>query len=390
MARKPASPRSSQRLNRTQVILLFLTLALGFLITAGIIDLRRFGLDPSLFGIETPPTPTVSGYTGGMTVYFTTPSLVYPDIPRNRVTPPYLRDMLNDIANARQSIDLATFEYTLQPLAEALVTAHQRGVAVRLALDRESLEDPVDAKFAGMIEAAGIPISWEDTTAFLHSKFIIIDAKIVWTGSWNATINDTYRNNNNLLRITIPALVENYRVEFEELAAGRFGNSKQATTPFSRITTAQATIENYFTPRERPAARIVEMINGARRSVLFMAFSFTNDEIARAMIARQQAGVPVRGVFERRNAGGVGSDFGMLRDGGVEVLEDGNCYTMHHKVIIIDERIVITGSYNFTTRAERTNDENLLIIDDPKLAAEYLAEFERVFEQARNPTRCQS
>ncbi|WP_298404211.1 phospholipase D-like domain-containing protein [uncultured Chloroflexus sp.] len=390
MARKPASPRSSQRLNRTQVILLFLTLALGFLITAGIIDLRRFGLDPSLFGIETPPTPTVSGYTGGMTVYFTTPSLVYPDIPRNRVTPPYLRDMLNDIANARQSIDLATFEYTLQPLAEALVTAHQRGVAVRLALDRESLEDPVDAKFAGMIEAAGIPISWEDTTAFLHSKFIIIDAKIVWTGSWNATINDTYRNNNNLLRITIPALVENYRVEFEELAAGRFGNSKQATTPFSRITTAQATIENYFTPRERPAARIVEMINGARRSVLFMAFSFTNDEIARAMIARQQAGVPVRGVFERRNAGGVGSDFGMLRDGGVEVLEDGNCYTMHHKVIIIDERIVITGSYNFTIRAERTNDENLLIIDDPKLAAEYLAEFERVFEQARNPTRCQS
>lgn len=261
---------------------------------------------------------------------------------------------------------------------------------MRLALDRESLADPVDAKFAGIVEEAGIPVSWEDTTAFLHSKFIIIDNKIVWTGSWNATINDTYRNNNNLLRITMPEIVENYRVEFEEMAAGRFGNSKRATTPFSRITTAQGTIENYFTPRERPAARIVELINGARRSVYFMAFSFTSDEIAGAMIARQQAGVPVRGVFERRNAGGVGSDFGMLRDGGVEVLEDGNCYTMHHKVIIIDERIVITGSYNFTARAERTNDENLLIIDDPKLAAEYLAEFERVFEQARNPTRCQS
>ncbi|MFN3372942.1 MAG: phospholipase D-like domain-containing protein, partial [Chloroflexus sp.] len=314
MARKPASPRSPQRLNRTQVILLFLTLALGFLITAGIIDLRRFGLDPSLFGIETPPTPTVSGHMGGMTVYFTTPSLVYPDIPRNRVTPPYLRDILNDIAQARQSIDMATFEYTLQPLAEALVAAHQRGVNVRLALDRESLADPVDAKFAGIVEDAGIPISWEDTTAFLHSKFIIIDNKIVWTGSWNATINDTYRNNNNLLRITMPEIVENYRVEFEEMAAGRFGNSKQATTPFSRITTAQATIENYFTPRERPAARIIELINSARRSVLFMAFSFTNDEIAGAMIARRQAGVPVRGVFERRNAGGVGSDFGMLRD----------------------------------------------------------------------------
>jgi len=62
---------------------------------------------------------------------------------------------------------------------------------------------------------------------------------------------------------------------------------------------------------------------------------------------------------------------------------------MHHKVIVIDERIVITGSYNFTSRAERTNDENLLIIDDPSLTAAYLAEFERVFEQANNPTRCQ-
>jgi len=387
MARRKPASSSSRSLNRIQIILLFLTLALGFLVTAGIIDLRRFGIDPALFGIESQPKPDVSGE---IAVYFTTPSLVYPDVPRNRVTPPYLRDILNDITQAQQSIDLATFEYTLQPVAEALVAAHQRGVRVRLALDRESLEDPVDAKFAGIIGDAGIPISWEETTAFLHSKFIIIDDRIVWTGSWNVTINDTYRNNNNLLRITIPSLVENYRVEFAEMAAGRFGNSKQATTPFSRITTDQAIIENYFTPRERPAARIVALINSARRSVNFMAFSFTSDEIAGAMIERQQAGVPVRGVFERRNAEGTGSEFGPLREGGVEVLEDGNCYTMHHKVIIIDERIVITGSYNFTARAERTNDENLLIIDDPTLAATYMAEFERVFAQARNPTRCQS
>ena len=387
MSRKspPSQPRRI-RLNRTQIILLFLLLALGYLINAGIIDLRRFGLDPAIFGIETQSKPDTSGE---IAVYFTTPSLVYPDVPRNRVTPPFLRDILTDIANARQSIELATFEYTLQPVAEALVAAYQRGVRVQLALDRESLEDPVDAKFAGMIEAAGIPISWEETTAFLHSKFIIIDQRIVWTGSWNVTINDTYRNNNNLLRITIPAIVENYRVEFAEMAAGRFGNSKQATTPFSRVTTAQATIENYFTPRERPATRIVELIANARRSVVFMAFSFTSDEIASAMIARHQAGIPVRGVFEKRNAEGVGSEFGPLRDAGLNVLPDGNCYTMHHKVIVIDERIVITGSYNFTSRAERTNDENLLIIDDPTLAAAYLAEFERVFEQANNPTRCQ-
>jgi phosphatidylserine/phosphatidylglycerophosphate/cardiolipin synthase-like enzyme len=120
-----------------------------------------------------------------------------------------------------------------------------------------------------------------------------------------------------------------------------------------------------------------------------LAFSFTENEIGDALINRQAAGVPVRVVFESRNAGGSGSEFARLRRRGVEALEDGNCYTMHHKVIVIDGRVVITGSYNFTARAEDTNDENLLVLDDPALAAAYLAEFERVYAQAQAPTRCE-
>ena len=58
------------------------------------------------------------------------------------------------------------------------------------------------------------------------------------------------------------------------------------------------------------------------------------------------------------------------------------------EVIIIDERTVITGSYNFTARAEETNDENLLIVDDPTLAGQFMEEFERVYDQARHPTQC--
>jgi len=70
------------------------------------------------------------------------------------------------------------------------------------------------------------------------------------------------------------------------------------------------------------------------------------------------------------------------------VLQDGNCYILHHKVSIIDERTVITGSYHFTSSAERDNDENLVIVDDPTLARTYLDEFERVYAQAQAPTRC--
>jgi phosphatidylserine/phosphatidylglycerophosphate/cardiolipin synthase-like enzyme len=133
---------------------------------------------------------------------------------------------------------------------------------------------------------------------------------------------------------------------------------------------------------------VLQRLQAAKRSIHFMTFSYTADAISDAMIAKRKAGLSVRGVFESQNAGGSGADFNRLQQGGVDVLEDGNCYILHHKVIVIDERTVITGSYNFTSSAEKDNDENLVIVDDPNLARAYLDEFERVYAQAQAPTRC--
>jgi phosphatidylserine/phosphatidylglycerophosphate/cardiolipin synthase-like enzyme len=273
-------------------------------------------------------------------------------------------------------------------VAEALARAQARGVAVRLALDRESVASPPMGKWAGIVEDAKIPIAWEDSEAFLHSKFLIVDRRLVWTGSWNATINDTYRNNNNLLRLSVPALVENYSAEFEQLFARVGSTSKRAITPNPRVAVGEVQIANYFSPQDSPEQYIVERIAQAERSVRFLAFSFTSDPVTEAMIARHAAGLTVEGVMEERNAEGVGAEYGKLREAGIEVLRDGNCYTMHHKIIIIDGRTVITGSFNFTGRANELNVENLLIIDDPTLAARYDEEFARVWRQAESPTRC--
>ena len=64
----------------------------------------------------------------------------------------------------------------------------------------------------------------------------------------------------------------------------------------------------------------------------------------------------------------------------------GNCYILHHLVIIIDDRIAMTGSYNFTGSAERDNDEKLTIIDDLAMAHIYVEEFNRTYAQAQTPT----
>lgn len=325
---------------------------------------------------------------GTLAVYFTTPELHYPDVPRNRIAPSFERALLADIAAARERIELASFEYNLASVAEALIRARARGVQVRLALDREGLSHPAMSRWAGLLEEAGASVSWEQSDGFLHSKFVILDRRVVWTGSWNVTVNDTYRNNNNLLRITAPQIVANYVAEFERMAAGRFGNRKGGATPYPLARLPGAAIATFFAPHEPVRARVLEYLARARTSVDVLAFSFTDDAIAEALIDRRRLGVPVRVVFEARNANGSGSEYARLRAAGLDVHRDGNCHTMHHKVMILDERVVITGSYNFTRRAEEVNDENLLIIEDPLLARAFAEEFARVYRQARAPARC--
>ena len=78
----------------------------------------------------------------------------------------------------------------------------------------------------------------------------------------------------------------------------------------------------------------------------------------------------------------IGTEFDNLRDNGLGVHLDGNPRNMHHKVIIIDEKIVITGSYNFSQSAEERNDENVLFIHNAEVAETYLNEFERVLAKA--------
>jgi len=191
-----------------------------------------------------------------------------------------------------------------------------------------------------------------------------------------------------MLRFASRQIAADYTREFEQMFAGRFGTSKRSATPYPRVRVGGAPFEVYFSPEDGVAKYVVQRLAAAKRSIHFMAFSYTSSTIADAMVAKVKEGLPVRGVFESQNVGGIGSAFRLLRQGGVDVLEDRNCYILHHKVIILDERTVISGSYNFTNSAEKDNDENLVIVDGPALARAYLEEFQRVYAQAQAPTRC--
>ena len=275
-------------------------------------------------------------------------------------------------------------------MANALAKAAARGVRVRMVTDSDTLtnDDPKVQKAFDILKQANIPIVDDQRGPLMHNKFMVVDGAAVWTGSWNFTENDTYRLNNNAIRIVSRQLAQNYTAEFEKMFVQRsFGPNKPAggTTPL--VTLQGVRIENYFAPKDGVASKITGRLDQAQQSIHFMAFSFTSDSIGSAMLARANAGVSVVGVFETTGSETQFSEYGKLRKAGLGVLQDGNPYVMHHKVIIIDGRTVIFGSYNFSNNADKDNDENLLIVDDPALAQAFEAEFQRVREVALNPLK---
>jgi phosphatidylserine/phosphatidylglycerophosphate/cardiolipin synthase-like enzyme len=163
-----------------------------------------------------------------------------------------------------------------------------------------------------------------------------------------------------------------------------FGPGSPADTPYVSLTIEGTRLEVYYSPDDGVAAHLVDLINAAQQSVYFLAYSFTSDDVADAMLSRARAGVTVSGVFEETQvSSNRGDEYERLRKAGLDVRLDGNPRNMHHKVILIDGQIVITGSYNFSASAEDRNDENALVIYNPEIAAQFEEEFNRVFSQAK-------
>lgn len=342
--------------------------------------------EPAPPPIEDVETNTMRGFSGSWyQVYFTKPQ--YPERAANRAGG-IDATIVADIDAAQRRVELASFDFDVLSIADALIRAKQRGVEVHVSIDGENLEAAEVAELTGKLENAGIPVFYDERQAFMHNKFIVVDDSIVWTGSMNLTANDVFRNNNNMVRIVDQGLAANYTAKSQDLFSGEGGTAGGSVLVNPTLTLGGSSVVNAFSPDEPITDEIVQRLEAAQQSIEVMAFAFTSDPVADQLIAAKDRGLAVRVVMESRNAKGTGSEMVKLRDAGVDIHSDGNCYIMHHKVIIIDDHLVITGSFNFTRAAQEQNDENVLIVDDASLAARFKEEFGRVYQQALEPTRC--
>lgn len=310
-------------------------------------------------------------------IYFTDP--LNPDAERQEGGPD--APLVQAIDRARVSVDVAAYSISLRSIRDALLRAHKRGVQVRMVMESENM----DSAAPSALIKAGIEIVGDRRPGLMHDKFVVLDRTEVWMGSMNFTTSGAYADNNNLVRIRSSEVAEDYIVEFEEMfKRDFFGTDAIAKTPHPRVTLDGVEMEIYFSPDDKVARRIVALLRGAQQSITFLAYSFTANDFADILLSKASEGLAISGVMEEAQVkSNQGTEFTRFESAGLFVYLDGNQGQMHHKVFVIDRKIVIAGSYNFSYSAETQNDENTVIFFDPQIAAQYLAEFERVEAEAQ-------
>lgn len=257
------------------------------------------------------------------------------------------------------SLDCAFFELDDPVVLEILNTTSSRVV-----LDAD---DKIDNPL--------FDVRYDDSSAYMHNKFCIDEKNRVWTGSWNPT-QSAQDDRNNVVVLDSPSIAAEYRREFEELWQGTF--HKGTPKKLDRVIYNEQPIRVAFCPEDNCQGVVLDTLRNANRSVYFMTFSFTDTRIAQELIRLHEKGVYVTGYFEpflKRY-----SQFAVLNSSGVPVYLDADTGFLHHKVFIIDNTTVITGSYNPTSNGNTRNDENMIVISDPQTAHVYLDEFRRIHQ----------
>jgi len=227
--------------------------------------------------------------------------------------------------------------------------------------------------------AADGPIDHKD--AIMHNKFFIVDSRFVWTGSTNVSDSCTGGYNANLVTVLDSPLVANwYLQEFEQMyGEGRYHGLKQSPGQH-RAELSNAEVEVYFSPQDRPIRTVVQpLLEQAKARIDIAVFFLTHKFIAEDLIAAHLRGVEVRVILDASGATNAYTKHELLRAAGIPVKVETWGGKMHMKSAVIDSRTVITGSMNWTSAGEFTNDENTVIVHSAEHAQQYEAFFERIW-----------
>jgi phosphatidylserine/phosphatidylglycerophosphate/cardiolipin synthase-like enzyme len=292
------------------------------------------------------------------------------------------------IIAARQSVDVALKALSVESITKALITVTRRGVPVRVITETDSLT--VGRSNFQTLRDAGISVIDDQQPGLMNNKFIVIDHNQVWTGSVDYNVSGVFREYNAVIRVNSPEIAADYTKEFDEMFVNnQFGRLVVPETPYPSVTIQGTQVDILFSPDDFVVDRLSELLRGAQQSIYFLAYSFGSNDLGNIIREKASQGIVVGGILESDQVNSEAAnptqveEMNLFRQAGLDILLDGKPEVMNHKIMIIDGRIVVMGSYDFTNRAENENDENVLIIYDEKIAQKFMEEFQRVQSRAQ-------
>ena len=277
--------------------------------------------------------------------------------------------LLTELEAAATSIRSAVYNIRLQEVGNALLAATQAGLTVEVAMDQGQMDleyNTLDDWMTDVgIDLTGI-VNDASPSAIMHNKFTIIDSTRVLTGSVNYSTTGLTQSDEDLLVIDDPEVASLFEAEFAELLAG--SNSSHAPDP-------SAPLQVFFSPEDDPRAALVSAINAAQSTIHAKLFLATMGDIEDALVAARGRGVEVVLIMDADQASGQDFDE-TVETAGARVIRVPKAFPeeIHDKMCVIDSRVVLLGSYNWTATASFSNDENLVRIDSEAIGSRVEAE----------------
>ncbi len=313
------------------------------------------------------------------------------------------------IDGARQQVLVAVQELDSRPIAEAIITAVQRErqpvtarrlkVRVRVILEGDYLVEPKPMAdpftAAGSLEGnrelhaallrAGVDVITDLNPKIFHQKFIVrdpgTDTAAVLTGSANFTRTDTGTNppdnrdqrGNNLNHVVVlhgKPVTALYEEEFTRLRSGTFGALHERVEARPReLRFGRVRVKPLFAPRHGPEMEIMKQMIKAAARVDFAMFTFARSSGIDDTMARLVGkNLTIRGVLDAGQGAQKWAAATLpLHAVGVQLFKNKpatGVRKVHHKLMVVDDQLLIVGSFNYTEPATVLNDENIVVIGD--------------------------
>lgn len=305
--------------------------------------------------------------------------------PHDVGAPDNLEQVIVDFIDGTQNrLEIAVQELESEPIAFAIIRARkERRVLVKLVIEHDYLRakraranpwqpggrhEP-NRRIHSAILRSAIDVKPDYNASIFHQKFIIRDRTSLLTGSTNFTPTGVHNNLNHVVIVRDPEVAKIYSREFREIQQGHFGKLNEGRDPKpADLKVSNVPIRVLFAPDHSPEMEIMKQMLKARQRIDFAIFTFAESSgVDDTMLRLLGEGMPIRGGFDAMQGARDWAATPKLKAAGAQLfsVSKGNGVgKLHHKLMVLDESVVIAGSFNYTGPANRLNDENIIILGD--------------------------